>query len=413
MAFSSIGRMRAQSVRLIFVSFVLYACLPGPASAEVKEVTLRVCLRDESRTEITKATVQLRALPDGRVNNVALSLADKCYGEPFRIDPAKQYELKVEMSGQQQAPPPLVLSGASILANPRIDLEIKSAREPDPKKEAEPAGGTPTPANGNDPDPAEDNKWFIISTVTRLVRDYWLAGALFTVFLIGSIFLLKAGYRLSVYRLDKNPPTLRNELEWVLNGMLSPIAQNIQILKTQQDKIFENQQYISDLIERQRLDPGKAVSSPEVIPTNPIIVTSHLKPAAWQQDDNSMSFVRKPHLQEAAQSAYKNLVRGYATGALEPIYLNAEASSSPLDMLGNNNVHLEEVNNKQGTFILFKDTEQLGWVFPNPRLKFRQQALSPVFPGLTESQFGNDKENIQPVVVSRVDSNRWKIDPVG
>jgi hypothetical protein len=96
-----------------------------------------------------------------------------------------------------------------------------------------------------------------------------------------------------------------------------------------------------------------------------------------------------------------------------PIYLEVDASSSLLGRLADSNIYLSQVGSSQATFILFPDEgndANVGWVFPNPALVFKEPALKDVFPTLTEAQFNGAKEQIEPVRLRQVGERRWKVD---
>jgi hypothetical protein len=117
----------------------------------------------------------------------------------------------------------------------------------------------------------------------------------------------------------------------------------------------------------------------------------------------------QPAPQSGAAGAYRSLVGGRG-GSIEPLYLNAENKGSLTDILEDGPVYLCEVGHTQGTFVLFPEGEKSGWVFPNPGLMFRAQALRPVFPSLTESEFNDRKDGIRPRPASKVGEGRWKLE---
>jgi hypothetical protein len=95
------------------------------------------------------------------------------------------------------------------------------------------------------------------------------------------------------------------------------------------------------------------------------------------------------------------------------IYLEAVVKGSIFGKLADDNVYLSQVGSSQAPFVLFIDDSSNGtggWVFPNPAQAFDSSTLKDVFPRLNEAQFNDAKEQIEPVVVRKVDERRWKVD---
>jgi hypothetical protein len=109
-----------------------------------------------------------------------------------------------------------------------------------------------------------------------------------------------------------------------------------------------------------------------------------------------------------ARAAYRALIAGNKL-IPDPLFLKAEATSSLSDMFGKGEVFLSET--EHGAFILLRATEidKRGWVFPNPSLYYRGEALRPVFPNLKENDFNHRKQSIDPVAVSQVGKKRWVV----
>jgi hypothetical protein len=131
-------------------------------------------------------------------------------------------------------------------------------------------------------------------------------------------------------------------------------------------------------------------------------------PQTTQPGSNVRQAAAPPPPQAGAVGAYHCLLGG-RVGSIEPVYLNAENKSSLTDILEDGPVYLAEVGHTQGTFVLFDEGDNSGWVFPNPALMFREQALRPVFPSLTESEFNDRKDGITPRPASRISQGRWKL----
>lgn len=137
---------------------------------------------------------------------------------------------------------------------------------------------------------------------------------------------------------------------------------------------------------------------------------------AKSKADTSLAQQKKPDFktiipvvastQDDARVAYRNLVTGDAP-VQDFIYLSAEGSTA-MGMLEEKHIYLVG-DNAQGAFVLFPVDGKRGWVFPNPSLRFRPSALSPLFPTLTEDGFERNKENIQPCPAAKVAEGRWRI----
>lgn len=111
----------------------------------------------------------------------------------------------------------------------------------------------------------------------------------------------------------------------------------------------------------------------------------------------------------SAQAAFELLASGDRSGP-RPLFLNTDASSSPIDMIQERAALLKEVEHTQGSFVMFVDsTRNRGWMFPNPLLIYRKDVLRRAFPDLTEHQFTHAKHTIKPVRTRRQDEQHWKI----
>jgi hypothetical protein len=409
MAFNSIERTRSRPARVLFALLLVCACLPASIMADSKLVTLKFCVTDESGNGVANARIFGSSAPGGNPFKIVKNPSGGCYTEQIKIDAGKTYTFKVEANELAQKEPGVTIAGQDIISNPNITVTmvkptVKEEKSVDKADQQDNEQGEKKDA------PPESHKPSKVASMLSFIADNWLKGLLCLLAVSILVLAWRAGYRASVYRLGKNTPTIRNEVEWVISSALNPISQSIKAVKTQQETIIQQQQLMLEglqYVKARNVVPQEA-GQPRQLPTGTQIIA-----AAGRQEDAviKINHAPKPALQEIAQSAYRKLARGTIHVLPEPIYLNAEANSSPMDMLGASKVYLEEVYNKQGTFVLFKDADGKGCVFPNPKLKFRQQALIPLFPALTESQFGNDKENIQPVFAIRVDVNRWEVEP--
>jgi hypothetical protein len=111
-----------------------------------------------------------------------------------------------------------------------------------------------------------------------------------------------------------------------------------------------------------------------------------------------------------AQSSYVGLINRRPVMP-EPIYLDVEGARSIAGKLEDSNVYLSPVPHSQGALVLFIENGEAGWVFPNPTINFRQEALKEVFPRLTEAEFAATRESIRPRRVTKVEERRWLVEP--
>jgi hypothetical protein len=118
---------------------------------------------------------------------------------------------------------------------------------------------------------------------------------------------------------------------------------------------------------------------------------------------------------ESAAAAYAVFLRRDSVMP-DPIFLSAVNGGSITDMLGAKPVVLEA--NPHGALVLFRggEDDENGWVYPNPRLHFREEALRKVFPSLKEEQFyllneteSSDGSGVEPVPVIKLDASRWQV----
>jgi hypothetical protein len=114
---------------------------------------------------------------------------------------------------------------------------------------------------------------------------------------------------------------------------------------------------------------------------------------------------------QMARISYDQLLKDQIP-TCKPTYLEADAKSSILGKLADNNVYLLQAASSQAPFVLFIDeasSGKLGWAFPNPARNFNRSTLQDVFPTLSEQQFNDAKDQIEPVEVCKVGEGRWKI----
>ena len=96
--------------------------------------------------------------------------------------------------------------------------------------------------------------------------------------------------------------------------------------------------------------------------------------------------------------------------SIEPMYLDVEGARSIAGRLEDSNVYLTSVPHSQGAFVLFPESDEYGWVYPNPTIGFRQVAIKDVFPDLTENEFNLTKADIQPRRAQHLEDRRWLVE---
>lgn len=75
----------------------------------------------------------------------------------------------------------------------------------------------------------------------------------------------------------------------------------------------------------------------------------------------------------------------------------------------NRDVHLLETVDWGGPFIFVTDgAQERGWVLPNPSYGYSPDVLKPLYPNITEAQFGND--GVDPVLVKKSNDGRWRVE---
>jgi formylglycine-generating enzyme required for sulfatase activity len=73
-------------------------------------------------------------------------------------------------------------------------------------------------------------------------------------------------------------------------------------------------------------------------------------------------------------------------------------------------LYLKEVADNAGIFVLFADSKEQGWVFPNPRLRKLEPELQALFPHLTKAVLDHTETYVEPVLVRYVSDGRWKVE---
>lgn len=263
------------------------------------------------------------------------------------------------------------------------------------------------------PPPAEVGWW-------GLLLDNWLTFLAIVALLGGTVWLLSniwgKGYRLAIYNIYKSLPPQRRQVHPSSPPMqpiqepnaLATVARELKEIKdAYQDLGLTMKQIVRTLAlftPPSTDQAGTAVGqrSRETGNDRSRHQTVASVDAEWASGSHSD---RDSFLGEALEN-YKRLAN-HGSVSPEPVYLNADATNNPKDLIEARKVLLEEVDNDQGTFVLFRYDNVYGWVFPNPTLTFRRLAVRSLFPDLTEDRF-NCKEALQPVRVSRLPDGRWQ-----
>jgi hypothetical protein len=245
----------------------------------------------------------------------------------------------------------------------------------------------------------------------------WLLAALFLLLLAAAITAWRLGYRLTY-------PRAAYKVRDSLVGVASPATESVSDGLRQIHHALaslENQQVES----RKRLD----VLVSQVVKNNDILKRGVTVISIREESESSSANLimereapiqhepvrpdatpPRPTFYKELRSAYWNLLNREPVTS-EPIYLNVEAARSIAGRLEDANVYLSEVNHSQGAFVLFTDSNKSGWLFPNPKVSYRQAALKDVFPALTQAEFEDSKESIQPKRVRKVEEGRWMVEP--
>lgn len=119
------------------------------------------------------------------------------------------------------------------------------------------------------------------------------------------------------------------------------------------------------------------------------------------------------HSHEARAKVFYQLLLNHQPLDCKPIFLEADAKGSILGRLADDSVYLMQVGSSQAPFIVFlddNDDETTGWVFPNPAQAFDKSTLRDVFPSLSEAEFNETKEGIEPAAVIKDGEKRWRVD---
>jgi hypothetical protein len=200
------------------------------------------------------------------------------------------------------------------------------------------------------------------------------------------------------------------EAEDLVVHHLKDIARTLESLKQEQSASLEQQkELLSEIVKNNEiLARGVTVIS---IHEELSVPFSHIKsgaaspPAAIpHRAENALTSASA----DGARLSYVGLMNRQPVTP-EPIFLEIEESRGIAGKLEDSNVYLSAVSHSQGTFVLFTENGDSGWVFPNPTIGFRHAALRDVFPLLTAGEFAEARENIRPKPARRVEAKRWRI----
>jgi hypothetical protein len=122
---------------------------------------------------------------------------------------------------------------------------------------------------------------------------------------------------------------------------------------------------------------------------------------------------RPDHSHKHRAKASYQLLLNHQPVDCKRFFLEADAKGSILGRLADDSVYLMQVGSSQAPFILFLDDNDdgtTGWVFPNPAQGFDKSTLRDVFPTLSETEFNDSKEGIEPAAVIKDGDRRWRVD---
>lgn len=340
----------------------------------------------------------------------ASNIADGTYSiKGLEFEKGKQYDLKVEAEGY--TPIAIQLSDS--------DIHNKAIKKEIPLKPQAPNGGagitngnSNSNANASKADNTNSNKTAKGEETARFpvfdfIANYWLLALLSVLVLGAGAFAFMNGWRIGIYNLyPSSKPKLEDQVNFIALKAES-ISAKVAGSETTQAALVNKVETILEELKRIDLS-GRPSLAPQPKTTERDVIDSSGN-AAFSASGSKYGTATPYSFDEEVRRSYKSLLRS-GTTAWDPIYLNADASSSPTDLIEERSVLLQEVGNNQGTFILFSNNSDMGWVFPNPLLSYRYHALKSVYPNLNEEKFTYSKETIEPVCVRRMSEGRWKVD---
>jgi len=364
------------------------ACSAPNVFAKKVPAKIRICVTGETDSS---SRPKARVILSGGSGDVVFPEADAsqdCTAKDVKLDDSKQYILKVDADGYQ-SPPPITLTAGNIDSKGLIErvINLKALASPpssSPNPSPSPAR-SPTPEKGlsdlfNDYLPEH---WALdLLGVTIIVVGLWLGRRLW-----------RAGYRVKIDRKVQIPKGAKSSTTRILEGLDTLRADLVKMLGEIRDEL-------------RRTKESAKEGAPQVSPS-PSVTEFSKDPLPAQDAEQPPPSTNSG--QALAHSSYLDLLAGKRVSPA-PTYLKAEGRSEPSNIFGSRITYLEE--SSQGAFLLFKDIfdSGVGWVYPDPRQTFQQDALASVFKDLGEAEFSNSKENIDPVRVIRADEGRWRVE---
>lgn len=323
----------------------------------------------------------------------------------FGFNASKSYSIKIEAKGYNSEEKSLLPSNISA-GNVREEFHLaKVGSGPETRTNADLHGNTNGNSNTNsntgtsNANNARGGRSETESSLWSLLVDHWLMIVALTCVIAAGLYGLMQGYRVAVYNVQSSSGPILKRLE----DSLCRTSQSVKKLELQQLQLTVK---IDNVLGR--VDEGKTPQRPLAPASGNELIEQRSTDSLYGSENLTLATVPYRSLDEWARRLYRILITNVAVSP-EPIYLNADAISTPADMIEERKVVLHEVNNNQGAFALFSDDGNQGLVFPNPILAFRPLAFRSVFPDLTEDKFNHAKAEINPVRVSRVSDNRWRV----
>jgi len=272
--------------------------------------------------------------------------------------------------------------------------------------------------NRRDLNREDSDHWYqpALDVYHLLVSYWWLLLVIAVISVVLTLWV--KGYKVSISRYGSPLPTVRSSAHFI-NRHLEQIDSEIRGIKGTQEQLVNQQEILTTGLKEMRrtqlegLDllpadqaPNKGGERSDQSNQPPEYPSRYSSPPASE-------YRKPPPPEEIARGAYSELVRNEEI-SVEPIYLRTEVKSSPMSMLEVESVYLLAVSNVQGSFVMFLDASGTGgWVFPNPNVSFRPDALKRVFPELgemSEVKFQSFKAQINPVRARQIEPGRWVVE---
>jgi hypothetical protein len=132
-----------------------------------------------------------------------------------------------------------------------------------------------------------------------------------------------------------------------------------------------------------------------------------------ERAESSISTTPKDSVSDRARfrSILKNFVSYETPPSMGMRFASMESGGSATAMLNADDSILREIENDQGTFVLFPDEAGTALVFPNPRVKFRHE-VAKIFPHLTSSDYQN-VDQFEPCQATSIHDGVWRVRRAG